>query len=163
MLGSSSRELLKEPYSLMQFFRFCFCCHCNGWSFFEADSSGTELVTTLLLQLATWTVEHHRRKKSYCTRAPSYDSSKSSLSKSCCLLLTLWRLVAKNACAHFFTYTHTHPRLLLLALLRLKELAKSSQCLKNDSAYHLTLIFHRLVIDACSCFLVHWQLEIFDV
>ena len=39
---------LKEPYSLMQFFRYCLCFfHCNGWSF-EADSSGTELVTTLL-------------------------------------------------------------------------------------------------------------------
>ena len=107
---------------------FCLLCFGKSWKSrirlcnfsATASASSTAMVEALRLTVAalnssqlffatshmnSWTPP---QKKSYCTRAPSYYSSKSSLSKSCCCLAFDSMTTSSEKRLRPFFYVHTH-------------------------------------------------------
>ena len=107
---------LKEPYSLMQFFRYCFFSS-SSTAMVEALRLTVAALNSSLLFFATshmnsWTPPQKKKKLQATTVAKAHWEAFALAAATAFDSMTT--SIAKNACAHFFTYA---TPTLLLALL----------------------------------------------
>ena len=160
---------LKEPYSLMQFFRYCFFSS-SSTAMVEALRLTVAALNSSLLFFATshmnsWTPPQKKTKLQATTVAKAHwEAFALAAAAAVTAFDSMTTSIAKNACAHFFTYA---TPTLLLALLSpiLWSSRKSSHFVavgKNGFPIsHFTIIFS-IYKTLWSEIFIFWKWKRFD-